>query len=217
MSEARTQNIKTPRDESTAQAAASAARKGAEAAGQQGRAAVDALRRGGEASAQAFDRARESGAEVLRRSTEAAFETQRQVAQGAAERMEELSRSLLETVRGTAEDLRVWASLPTVSDRALGELQQSFTGLVEAVVQSNLRATEEFVRLSSPAVFFELQHRFVREQMGAFMEGSAAVVRAMRQTADQSLPTLEQHVRQRRQAQASGASYEAQGYRTAAE
>ena len=73
-------------------------------------------------------------------------------------------------------------------------------GLVEGVVQTNLRATEELLRLTNPSAVLELQQRFVRDYMSALLEGSVEIVRAVRQTAEQTLPPLEQHLRQRQRA-----------------
>jgi hypothetical protein len=211
MSEARSQNSKTTRESnSAAQATASATERGTEAAEQSGRAAAETLRQSAHTTAEAGRRISESGAETLRRSTEAIAGSQRQMAEEAAGRLQEVSRTMAETARGTAEDVRALMSLPTVADRGLHDLHHSFSGLVEGVVQANLRATEELVRLTSPTAFLELQQRFVRDYMNALMEGSAAIVRAVRQTTDQTLPPLEQHLRQRRQsAQNTGAYHPA--------
>jgi hypothetical protein len=211
MSEARSQNSKSTRETNqAAQAVASAAERGTEAAGQSGRAGAEALRRSAETATEAGRKIGESGAETLRRSAEAIAGSQRQITEEAAERLQEVSRTMAETARGTAEDMRALMSLPTVADRGLQDLHHSFSGLVEGVVQANLRATEELVRLTHPAAFVDLQQRFVRDYMNAVMEGSAAFVRAVRQTTDQALPQLEQHLRQRRQsAQNTGGTYQA--------
>ncbi len=210
MSEARTQNGKITREaNSAAQATTSAAERGAKAAEHSGRATAEALRQSAHTATETGRRAVESGTETLRRSTEAIAGSHRQIAEEAAERLHQASRTAAETARGTAEDVRALMSLPSAADRGYQDLQQSMTGLVEGVVQANLRATEELVRLTSPTAFMELQQRFVRDYMNALMEGSAAVARAVRQTVDQTLPPLEQHLRQRRQATEKTGAYQA--------
>ena len=213
MSDTRPQNSKTARDGMPAQAAVSAAEAGAEAAERNSRAAVEAMRQSGETVTIVAHRAAETGAETLRRGTEAVAETQRQMSQDAAERLQDVTRTLAEMARGTAEDVRALMSLPTVADRGLREFHDGLTSLVDGVVRTNLRATEEFFRVTTPAGFVEVQQRFMRDYLNVVMEGSAALVRAIRQTADQALPPLEQHLRQRRHAQ----GIQGKSYQTAAE
>ena len=191
-------------------ATASSAQRGAETIQQNAQAASEALRQGGHAAAEVARRAGEAGAETLRRSAGAVAESQRQIAQDAAERLQGVTRVMTETAQGTAEDMRTLLTLPSVADRGLQDLHHGVTQLVEGVVQTNLRATQELFRLTNPAPFVELQQRYVREYISAVLEGSAAIVRAVRHTAEQSLPPLEEHLRQRgRQSDAR--------YRTAAE
>lgn len=216
MSDTRPQNNK-PRENTAAQATASAGHQGAQAAEQNGRATAEALRQSGETAAELARRAGETGAETLRRSTEAMAESHRHIAQESAERLQGVSRVVAETARGTAEDVRALISLPTVADRGLRDFHQSMTGLFEGVLQANLRATEEILRLTSPAAFLGIQQRFAREYMNTVMEGSAALVRAVRHTVDQTLPPLEQHLRERHRADASFGSQGNKTYQTAAE
>lgn len=214
MSDTRAQNTKSAREAAlavadasatTANAATSAAHRGAETLQQNGEAASEALRQGGQAAAEVTRRAVEAGAETLRRSADAVAESHRQIAQDAAGRLQDVSRTVAETTQGTVEDMRTLLELPSVADRGLQDIHHGFTNLVEGVVQSNLRMTQELFRLASPAAFVEVQQRFVRDYMSALMEGSAALVRAVRQTAEQTLPSLEQHLQQR--ARATGGQY----------
>jgi hypothetical protein len=176
MSETSTSSTKQTRENPTTANAA--------AVKQDSRAASEALRQSGRTAAETARRVGEAGAEKLRRSTGAVAESHRQMAHEAAERFQEVSRTVAETAQGTAEDVRSLMALPTVADSGLQDLQHGLTGLIEGVVQTNLRATQEFFRLSNPAAFIELQQRFVRDYMNALMEGSAAFMRAVRQTAD---------------------------------
>ena len=111
-----------------------------------------------------------------------------------------MTRTVAQTTQGTVEDMRALLTLPEVADRGLKDLHQGVVGLVEGVVQTNLRASEELLRLANPSAVIELQQRFVRDYMSALLEGSVAIVRAVRQTAEQTLPPLEQHLRQRQRA-----------------
>jgi hypothetical protein len=41
----------------------------------------------------------------------------------------------------------------------LQDLQRGVTGLIEGIIHTNLRATQELLRLANPGVYVELQHR----------------------------------------------------------
>ena len=89
------------------------------------------------------------------------------------------------------------------------DMRQGVAGLVEGVVQTNLRATQELFRLANPTAIVELQQRFAREYMDTVMQNTAILLRAVRRTADETLHPLEAQVGQRQQAR--------QSYRSAAE
>ena len=213
MSDSRKQDTKPDEQaaRSSVQAGSDAARQGAEAAQQGGRAASEALRRGGEFTAAATRHGAEAGAETARRAGDAASEmvrrggqdvaeSQRQFVQDAAERFEEVSRKVAQAVQGTTEDVRTLMALPNAAQGGLQDLQESVTGLVEGVVQTNLRATQELFRLANPSAVVELQQRFVREYVDVLMQSSATLIRAVRRTADQTLGPIEEQIEQRRQA-----------------
>lgn len=191
-----------------ARAADAAVREGAEAFQQGGRAASDTLRqgaeattdtarRGAEAGSEAFRRAGDAASDTTRRSAQAVAESQRQIAQDAAQKFEEVSRKMARAAQGTTEDVRRFMALPNAAEGGLRDLQQSMTGLVEGVVQTNLRVAQEMLRLSNPAAVVELQQRFIREYLDTLMQGSATLVRAVRRTADETLRPLEEQIEQR--------------------
>ncbi len=194
-----------------ARAAADAAvRRSAEAVQQGGRATSEALRQNAEVGADVARRGTEAGADAARRGAELANDTarrsaqavadaQRQIAQDAAQRFEEVSRKVAEAARGTTENVRQLMALPNAAEGGLRDLQQGVTGLVEGVVQTNLRAAQELFRLANPAPIVELQQRFAREYTDTLMQNSATLVRAMRRTADETLRPLEEQIRQREQ------------------
>src|SRR5947209_367753 len=164
-----------------------AARRAADAAQQGGRAASDAARHGAQVGADvarqgtqagtdAMRRASDAAAETLRRSTQAVADGQRQIAQDAAKRFEETSRKMAEVARGTSEDVNRFFTLPNAAEGGLRDMQQGVAGLVEGVVQTNLRATQELLRLTDPSAVIELQQRFVREYMDTLMRGTTTLV-----------------------------------------
>ena len=187
-------------------ATSEAARRGSEFA-------TDATRRLGEAGAEAVNRSGRVGSENIRRGTQDFAQSQQQIVQNAAEQFEELSRKVAQAVQGTNENLRSLMVLPGAARGGLQDLQQGVNGLIEGVVQTNLRAAQELFRLAHLGSYVELQHRFVREYLDTLIENSVTLVRAVRRTADETLGPLEQQLQQRRSARQD----EGQNYRQAAE
>ena len=195
-------------------AADDAARRSAEAVMQRGRAAgeaprqgahatADTTRQGTQASVEAMRRAGETANETVRRTAQAVAEGQRQIAQEAAQTFQEVSRQVAQAAQGTSQEVRRLATLPQAAEGGLRDLQQSMAGLVEGVVQANLRAAQELFRLVNPAPVVELQRRLAREYLDTVMRGTATLVRAVRRTADETLRPLEAQVEQRQQAHRS--------------
>ena len=199
-----------------AHAAQQSAHAGAEATRRAGDLGAEATRRGAEAGAEAFQRGADTASETAQRSAQALADSQREVVQQAAERFQEVSQKVAEAAQSNAENLRALMTLPSSAQGGLQDLQQSVVGLVEGVVRTNLRATQELFQLANPVAYVELQQRFAREYLNALMEGTATLVRATRRTADETLRPLEQQIEQRRRSQQD---YQAGGqrYRHAAE
>src|SRR5205823_4695543 len=138
--------------------------------------AAEATRRGGEAGGEAVRRTSDAAGETIRRSSQDVAESQRQFVQDATERFEDVNRKVAKAVQGTSENLRTLMELPNAARGGLQDLQQSMTGLVEGVVQTNLRAAQELFRLANPSALVELQQRFAREYLDTLMQGSATFI-----------------------------------------
>jgi hypothetical protein len=188
----------------------------ADAVRQSAEANADVARRGTEAGSQAMNRAGDMATDTARRGAQAVVESQRQITQDAAQRFEEVSRKVAEATKGTTENVRQLMALPNAAEGGLRDLQQGVTGLVEGVVQTNLRAAQELFRLANPAPFVELQQRFAREYTDTLLRNSATLVRAMRRTADETLRPLEQQI-ERQQREQANQNQGASGFQTAAE
>ncbi len=57
-----------------------------------------------------------------------------------------------------------------------GGMGKSTTDLIKAVVQINLQATQELLRIESPADLLRLQQRFACDYVAALMRGTMALV-----------------------------------------
>ena len=71
------------------------------------------------------------------------------------------------------------APKPMMSAADFTGMTQSTTALIEAVVQTNLRAMQELLHAKNPNAVLELQQRFVREYMAVLMHGTMTLVNAM--------------------------------------
>src|ERR687893_1777639 len=187
----------------TAGAAEQVGRATGEALRQNAEVGADVARRGTEAGADAARRGAELANDTARRSAQAVADAQRQIAQDAAQRFEEVSRKVAEATQGTTENLRQLMALPNAAEGGMRDLQQGVTGLVEGVVQTNLRAAQELFRLANPAPLVELQQRFAREYTDTLLRNSATLVRAVRRTADETLRPLEEQIQQQQREQAN--------------
>ena len=192
---------------------AATAQQGARAAGEAARqgtdATADVTRQGAKAGVEAIRRVSETANETVRRSTQALAEGQRQIAQDTAQTFEAVSRKVAQAAQGASEDVRHFMTLPQAAEGGLRDMQHGVAGLVEGVVQTNLRVTKELFRFSNPAAVVEMQQRFAQEYMDTLLQGTAAMLRAIRRTADETLRPIEAQAGQRQQAR--------QSQRTAAE
>jgi len=88
---------------------------------------------------------------------------------------------------------------PTTITEGLQDLREGMAGLVSGMVQSNVRATQELLRVSDPGAVFDLQHRFMRDYLDALLQGTSAFIRVVRQTAEQIARPLEARIKERQQ------------------
>ena len=71
------------------------------------------------------------------------------------------------------------AVTPMMSSEDFTGMMKSTAALVEAVVQTNLRAAQELLRAENPKAVLELQRRFVREYTAVLMQGTMTLVGAI--------------------------------------
>jgi hypothetical protein len=78
------------------------------------------------------------------------------------------------------------AVMELTSPDILGDLHQGLAGLVNGVIETNIRTTQEMLRVTSHDEFVELQRRFFREYMAVLLCGSAQILDTIRRTAGQT-------------------------------
>jgi hypothetical protein len=73
--------------------------------------------------------------------------------------------------------------LPSLAADNLGDLHQDLAHLVKGVIQTNLRISQEMLRVTNHDEFVALQQRFVRDYMAALMQGSLQLFAAIQRRA----------------------------------
>jgi len=185
-----------------------AARAGAAQMRQGGEAAAEAGQRGGQGAAAAMQSGAEAGAETMRRSGEAASEVTRRgaqefaeggrrMAESAAHDMEETAERTAEAMRRMAHDISRLMMMPRSAGGGLQEMQEAMGQLMNGVMRTNLRVTQEMFRRANPGAVVELQGSFMREYLETLVEGGATMLRATRRTADEALRPLEERMEHR--------------------
>jgi CBS domain-containing protein len=114
-----------------------------------------------------------------------------------AEQFERTGQQMARAVQESASDLRTFVIPPQDAGQNLRDLQEGVAGLVNGVVQSNVRLTQQLLQIANPGAVFDLQRRFVRDYMDALLQGSSAIIRAARKTADQTLQPIQERIEQR--------------------
>jgi len=187
---------------------------------EQGRTAVEATRmsEAGRAGSETVQRASTATATTMRHFGDAAGETARRGAQRMAGAQDQLgqdtARSFEESVTRTAQVAqnlaRDWGTLmqlPKLGSGSFQDLSVTLGNTVERVVQTNLHTMQELFRSAGPMAMAELQQRFIRDYLDALLQGSTAIIRTVRQSAEQTLEPLERTT-QRQQWQSENGGHE---------
>lgn len=185
-----------------------AARMAAGQVRQAGEGGAEAGQRGGTAAAAAMRGTAASGAETLRRTGAAAGRVAqrgaqeladggRRIAEGAAHEMEQTADRYADALRQMAHDVSRLMTMPRNAGGGLQEMQDAIGQLMNGVMRTNLRLTQEMFRRTNPGAVVELQGAFMREVMETLVEGGATVLRATRRTADEALRPLEEQLERR--------------------
>jgi len=117
-------------------------------------------------------------------------EVQPGMARDAQDRREHAAHQFGEAIRrfasGTHEpNLLAFACTPS---EGVHDLQARLSGLVDGVVQTNLRMAQELFLAKSPRDYAELQQRFLIEYLDAFQQGVAALLRVTSSPTQKAVP-----------------------------
>jgi CBS domain-containing protein len=173
-------------------AGAAAARQGGEAFQQGTQQAADMLRRAGAAESRAARTAADAGTRTARSVMSEIVTAQGRLLQDVAERFESIGRNVARATRDTAAGLRAFSMPPAMLTDDFRELQDGIAETFRGVMQTNLGATQELMRMTDPGKVFDLQRRFARDYLDTVMHGTAALSRAARRAAEHALRPIEQ-------------------------
>ena len=144
-----------------------------------------------------MQRGGEAMSEMARSVTQTLAEGGRQIAEGAARGMEESVERTAEAIRRMAHDISRLAMMPRTAGGGLQDMQDAMSQLMNGVMRTNLRMTQEVFRRANPGAVVELQGSLMREYLEAMVEGGATMLRATRRTADEALRPLEEQMERR--------------------
>jgi len=162
-----------------------------------GHSATDITERTAAAGAETIRHLGDTAGETVRRGSQQVAGMQQKFAHDVANDFDQGVSRMAQVLHETAQDWRTLMQLPGLGGGRLQDVALSVSNAVERVVEVNLRTTEQLFRMSGPVALLELQHRFAQQYLHALLEGSTTVVRAVRQTAEQTLQPLERHISER--------------------
>ncbi len=176
------------------------ARRGADA----GHSATDIAERTAAARAETIRHLGDAAGETARRGSQQVAGMQQKFAHDVANDFDQGVSRMAQVLQETVQDWRTLMQLPGLGGGRLQDVALSVSNAVERVMEVNLRATEQLFKMSGPVALLELQHRFAQQYLHALLDGSTTLVRAVRQTAEQTLQPLEQRMSEREQQRQNG-------------
>jgi len=182
---------------SAAQTATGAVQEGAGHLAAAGHSASDVAQRTATAGAATIRHLGDTAGKTVRRGSQRVADMQQKFAEDVANDFDQGVSRMAQVLQETAQDWRTLLQLPRLGGGRLQDVAVSVSNAVERAVEVNLRATEQVFRISGPAALLELQHRFAQQYLHALLEGSTAVVRSVRETAEKTLQPLEQRMSER--------------------
>src|SRR5690349_21075283 len=182
---------------SAAQRTTGAIEEGAARVADAGHSATNITERTAATGAETIRHLGDTAGDTARRSSQQVAGMQQKFAHDVANDFEQGVSRVAQVLQETAQDWRTLMQLPGLGGGRLQDVAASVSNAVERVMEVNLRATEQLFRTSGPVALLELQHRFAQQYLHALLEGSTSFVRAVRQTAEQTLQPLEQRMSQR--------------------
>ena len=173
-----------------------------------GRAGSETVQRTSAATAETMRHLGDAAGETARRGAQRMAGAQDELAQDAARYFEQSVSRTAQVAQDLARDWGTLMQLPKFGSGSFQDLSVSLGNTVERVIQTNLHTMQELFRSAGPMAMAELQQRFIRDYLDALLQGSTAIIRTVRQSAEQTLEPLEQRMTQRQQGQSQNGAHE---------
>jgi CBS domain-containing protein len=173
-----------------------------------GRAGSETVQRTSTATAETLRHLGDAAGETARRGAQRMAGAQDQLGQDAAQFFEQSVSKTAQVAQDWAQDWGTLMQLPKLGSGSLQDLSVSLGNTVERVIQTNLHTMQELFRSAGPIAMAEVQQRFIRDYLDALLQGSTAIIRTVRQSAEQTLEPLEQRMTQRQQGQSENGAHE---------
>lgn len=169
---------------------------GAEATSRAAQAGGAAMRSTGDRGAEPSQRGGEAAGRMTRQVARDVGDDSRRFADAAAHEIEEGADRFAETLRQMAHDVGRLMLLPRSAGGGIQDMQDAMGEMLAGVMRTNLRMSQELLRRAGPTSLVELHGAFVRDYVGALMDGGTTLLRATRRTAEEALRPLEQRRRE---------------------
>jgi hypothetical protein len=178
-------------------AAAAARRAGREAAAEATRQIGETLRGGTEAGAQAMRASVESVVEATRLSSEMVAEQHGKLLEQAADGYDAAGQTMVKAAQETAANLRAMMVAPNDAGGRIRSFHEGMAGLTNGLMQTSLRANQEYFRFIDPVAMFDLQRRIMSDYTDILMQGASSLLRTLQQTVEQTARPIEERLRDR--------------------
>jgi CBS domain-containing protein len=173
-----------------------------------GRAGSETVQRTGAATAETMRHLGDAAGETARHGAQRMASTQDELGQDAARYFEQSVSRTAQITQDLARDWGTLMQMPKFGSGRLQDLSVSLSNTVERVIETNLHSMQELFRSAGPVAMAELQQRFIRDYLDALFQGSTAIIRTVRQSAEQTLGPLEQRMTQRQRGQSQNGAHE---------
>jgi len=204
--------------EAAAERMGTVARIGAEAEAEALREGGQAVGRGMNETARATQRTLDTGGQAVRRGIEDVGQGAQHLAEASADQFARMGEVMADVARDAAENARMMVTFSNFANEGVRGMQEAASNMLQRVVQTNVRAMQELVQQASFGEAASMQQRFIREYLQTMVQGSAELVRAAQELANEAVRPLEEQARasaDRRQRRQQDQRQEQQGRRIA--
>lgn len=181
--------------EAAAERMGAAARTGAEAEAGALRETGQTVGRTMQETARATQRGIDTGGQVVRRGIEDVGQSAQSLAEASADQFTRMGEMMADAARDAAESAHMMVTFSNFTNEGLRGMQEATSHLLQRVVQTNVRAMQELAQQTSFSEVASRQQHFIREYLQTMVQGSAELVRAAQELANEAVRPLEQQAR----------------------